>query len=70
MPDWRPCQGKFPRGTWPQNSDTEQQKWPQMTQRLVETATATEKSANTLVKYRSDMAFSSISKTTGFENSA
>lgn len=47
MPDWRPCLGKFPRGTWPQNSDTEQQKWPQMTQRLVESVTATEKSANT-----------------------
>ena len=51
----RPCKriryGKFRQATWPWNSDIGQQKWRQITQRWVETATA-EKSANTAVKYQ------------------
>ena len=45
---------------------TGQQKWRQTTQRLVQTATATKKSANTIEK-NTDMASSLLRKTTGFE---
>ena len=44
--------GKIPTATCPWNSDLGRQIWWQTTQRWVETATATQKSTNTIVKYQ------------------
>lgn len=43
--------GKILKVTWLLNSDVGQLRRQQATQRLVETATATNKNANTVVKY-------------------
>ena len=44
--------GKIPTATCPWNSDLRRQIWWPTTQRWVETATATQKSTNTIVKYQ------------------
>lgn len=45
------------QASWPWNSDIRQMRWRERTQRWVETATATEKSAYTIVKYRPGYVF-------------
>ena len=47
----------FWQKTWPWNSDKGQQKCQKTTQRWFDTATATDKSANTTVKYRKRQGF-------------
>ena len=42
------------QGTWVRNSDIRQLKWPEMTQKWVETTTAMRKSTNTTVKINTD----------------
>ena len=54
--------------TWPSNSDIGEQKRGETTQKRAETATATEKSANTIIKYRRQHGFLlNRLETTGFE---